>query len=36
MKKKKVKKLIADLYEYFCEHPMQMPQAICTFCMTKG
>lgn len=23
---KKVKKLIADLYEYFCEHPMQMPQ----------
>ena len=23
---KKVEKLIADLYEYFCEHPMQMPQ----------
>lgn len=23
---KKVEKLVADLYEYFCEHPMQMPQ----------
>ena len=23
---KKVEKLIADLYVYFCEHPMQMPQ----------